>query len=202
MIYVELEKRNAKQMSKVVASGSAVAVLFYIIVGIFGYATFAQPSKEPELCTDKNILMAASYKNSIPIQIGTFSLLFAVICAAPLCVLPSKDTIEELLYKDKGMSKIQNFIWTFVLVAINMGIAILIPNIGDAMTLVGSTINPIIGFIMPVIFYWPQIKDEPWYGPEKMKAYLNCVVITVVSILSFVNYFTSSSADDMDPATC
>jgi len=43
MIYVELEQRNAKQMGTVVASGSAVAVLFYIIVGVFGYATFAQP---------------------------------------------------------------------------------------------------------------------------------------------------------------
>lgn len=90
---------------------------------------------------------------------GTFSLLFAVICAAPLCVLPSKDTIEELLYKDKGMTKKMNILWTFVLILINMGLAIAIPNIGAAMTLVGSTINPVIGFILPVIFYWPQIKD-------------------------------------------
>ena len=41
MIYVELESRNAKTMSVVVASGSAVAVVFYVIVGVFGYATFA-----------------------------------------------------------------------------------------------------------------------------------------------------------------
>ena len=112
-----------------------------------------------ELCVDKNILMAPSYASSIPIQVGTFSLLFAVICAAPLCVLPSKDTIEELLYKDDGMTNRKNFIWTFVLIFINMGLAIAIPNIGDAMTLVGSTINPVIGFIIPVIFIWPQIKD-------------------------------------------
>jgi len=42
MIYVELERRNSKQMSKVIAFGSTVAVVFYIIVGVFGYATFAQ----------------------------------------------------------------------------------------------------------------------------------------------------------------
>lgn len=41
MIYVELEKRSATEMGKVLAYGSAVAVLFYVIVGIFGYATFA-----------------------------------------------------------------------------------------------------------------------------------------------------------------
>jgi hypothetical protein len=28
-------------MSKVIASGSAIAVTFYAIVGIFGYATFS-----------------------------------------------------------------------------------------------------------------------------------------------------------------
>lgn len=44
MIYVELEKRNAKQMAKVVSSGSSVAVVFYILVGVFGYATFLDPS--------------------------------------------------------------------------------------------------------------------------------------------------------------
>lgn len=40
MIYVELERRNKKQMAKVLASGSIVAVIFYILIGIFGYATF------------------------------------------------------------------------------------------------------------------------------------------------------------------
>lgn len=43
MIYVELEKREAKAMSKVIYLGSTVAVLFYILVGVFGYATFLAP---------------------------------------------------------------------------------------------------------------------------------------------------------------
>jgi hypothetical protein len=37
--------------------------------------------------------------------------------------------------------------------------AAVIPDVGKAMTLVGSTINPIMGFILPVIFYWNFIKD-------------------------------------------
>ena len=43
MIYVELEKRNGKQMGKVISVGSTVAVVFYVMVGIFGYATFLAP---------------------------------------------------------------------------------------------------------------------------------------------------------------
>ena len=41
IIYIELEKRNANKMSNVISSGSAIAVLFYTIVGVFGYATFS-----------------------------------------------------------------------------------------------------------------------------------------------------------------
>jgi hypothetical protein len=36
--------------------------------------------------------------------LGNYALLVSVIAAAPLCILPSKDTIEELFYKDKKMT--------------------------------------------------------------------------------------------------
>jgi len=100
MIYVELEKRNAKEMGVVIGMGSSIAVLFYVMVGIFGYALFAFTPEE--LCA-KNILEANFQGNSL-IEVGKFSILFAVITAAPLCVLPSKDTVEELFYKEKGMT--------------------------------------------------------------------------------------------------
>ena len=83
-------------MGTVISWGSSIAVVFYIIVGIFGYATFAFT---PDSLAAKNILQAPYGKN-IPIQLGNFALLFAIIAAAPLCVLPSKDTIEELFYKE------------------------------------------------------------------------------------------------------
>ena len=53
MIYVELEKRNGKQMSQVISWGSTIAVIFYIMVGVFGYATFVD---NPKSLAAKNIL--------------------------------------------------------------------------------------------------------------------------------------------------
>jgi len=101
MIYVELENKNASEMGKVIGAGSSVAVFFYSLVGIFGYAIFV--NNEEALCP-KNILQADFHGNKL-IDIGNFCLLFSVITAAPLCVLPTKDSIEELMYKDKGMTK-------------------------------------------------------------------------------------------------
>ena len=120
---------------------------------------------------------------------GNWALLFAIIAAAPLCVLPSKDTVEELFYKDDGMSKKQNIMVTFILVIINCSLGCLIPSIGSAMTLVGSSINPVIGFIMPVIFYWSLSKDKPWYSYQKLLGATVVLLITVVSIMSLVKFF-------------
>lgn len=85
-------------MSKVIGMGSSVAVLFYVAVGIFGYATFLAPPLNHTLC-NKNIL-EADYHNNPFFAIGNFTLLFSVMFAAPLCVLPCKDTVEELFYKE------------------------------------------------------------------------------------------------------
>ena len=198
MIYVELEKRNSKTMAKVTSWGSAIAVCFYCLVGIFGYATFLAPPDSFELCS-KNILEANYLGNNI-IQIGNFTLLFSVICAGPLCVLPSKDTVEELFFKEKGMNNLQNFLVTLGLVTLNTVLALFIGSIGDAMTLVGSTINPVIGFILPIVFYYPYMKDEPWYSKDKILSLLSIVIITLVSVLSLVNFF--DTLGDNDDSKC
>lgn len=64
MIYVELENKSPKQMSKVILAGSLILVILFCFVGVFGYATFV--NKPGELCT-KNIL-DNSYYNGISIM--------------------------------------------------------------------------------------------------------------------------------------
>jgi amino acid permease len=92
-------------------------------------------------------------------QVSNFAMLFSVISSFPLVILPSKDSIEELFFDGKTLSSLTNIMITFILVSANCIMALFIPDIGSSMTLVGSTINPIIGFIMPVVFYWHFIKD-------------------------------------------
>lgn len=41
MIYVELEKKDLKEMWKVLLYGTIIAVVLYLMAGIFGYVTFA-----------------------------------------------------------------------------------------------------------------------------------------------------------------
>ena len=90
---------------------------------------------------------------------------------------------------------------TFILICINTAFALFINTIGDAMTLVGSTINPIIGFILPILFWYPYMKEKPWYSSDKICCLVTAVVITVSSVLSLVDFFGSIGADE-SPDSC
>jgi amino acid permease len=83
-------------MSKVVASGSAILVLIFCFVGLFGYATFSLDLGQ--LCS-VNILAAPMYSDVSLMQISNFAMLFSVISSFPLVILPSKDSIEELFFE-------------------------------------------------------------------------------------------------------
>ena len=102
-LYSEMEKPDEASFAMVLGCGSGVAVLFYLMVGIFGYAIFASPENLGELCT-KNILDPAQLQANNSIKAGNFAILMSVLAAAPLCVLPSKDAVEELLYKPEKMT--------------------------------------------------------------------------------------------------
>src|SRR5947209_3633366 len=101
-------------MIGVLVNGSVAAVILYAMVGIFGYVTFYN---DPDAFVDANIL-EAPYGNNIPITIGNFTLFFAILASAPLCVLPAKDTVEELFWKDKGMTNKINTLVTLGLVTV------------------------------------------------------------------------------------
>ncbi|CDW86898.1 UNKNOWN [Stylonychia lemnae] len=122
MIYNELERKNMRRMNKVVWRGSFVGMLMYAFVGIFGYLTF-----------------------------GNLSSFLSVLAATPLCILPAKETVEELLYQDRIMTKKQNIIWTFILLFISYFFALFIPSIGDAMALAGCTTNPMVNFSIMIV---------------------------------------------------
>jgi amino acid permease len=186
-------------MSKVILVGSSILVLLFCFVGIFGYATFV--NSPGQLCT-KNILDNNYYNGVTLMQVSNFTMLFSVISSFPLVILPSKDSIEELFMSGRRLTKKQNIMITFLLVSMNCCLALFIPSIGDAMTLVGSTINPLIGFILPILFYLKQIENQPWHCKNKLFSYFVILLIIGVSGLSLFEFFTSDDLQSEDPEFC
>ena len=101
-IYQELEQKNLGTAKTVIFSGTALAAIAYITAGIFGYVAFADGSSTEEI--DKYFsdnILSAPYttdkgKTPVPIYVSLFGMMIVVVFATPFCVLPTKDSIEEV----------------------------------------------------------------------------------------------------------
>ena len=86
-------------------TATIIASTSYAMAGFFGYATFALYPDVDTIMNEENILEAPYNKNGWIIA-SQFLLLIGVILASPLCLMPVKDTIEELyLGPGKTMNK-------------------------------------------------------------------------------------------------
>ena len=119
-IYQDLEGKNLKKGKKVLILGTLMAASLYIVAGIFGYISFTDGSTEEELdkMFSNNILYAPyhvkdSNDTPIVIYVSLFGMMVVVMFATPFCVLPTKDSIEEV--RNKKFSQKDNIIWTQIL---------------------------------------------------------------------------------------
>ena len=86
-------------MTKVLTRGTGIATFAYILCGIGGYVTFSLHPDGKAIMEKQNILLA-DYGGAQIIKVCLLLLLAVVLFASPFCVLPSKDSFEELLMKD------------------------------------------------------------------------------------------------------
>lgn len=65
--------------------------------------------------------------------------------------------------------------------------SVAIPNIGDAITLTGATINPFIGYIFPIMYYL-KIDPRPLKSWDKIVAILIMLFIMTISALGLMQF--------------
>ena len=86
------------------------------------------------------------------------------------------------------MSNKANFFVTFCIVSFCLVLAITIKSIGDALTIVGSTITPLVAYIFPVAFYLKLHPDKGICSKEKVLPLLIAILIIVVSLINLANF--------------
>ena len=94
-VYSELKIRTYSTMWFVIFFATSIACICYGFAGYFGFATFACDSNVKEIMEMENIF-EAPYQGNKFILVGKLVLLAGVILASPMCLMPAKDTIEEL----------------------------------------------------------------------------------------------------------
>ena len=197
-IYNELETPNLFTMKKVLALGTILAAIGYILAGMFGYSAFAAGEDEVELAkvfSYGNILQAPyrtpdSGKTPVVIYISLFGICLVVLFATPFCVLPTKDSIEE--FSGTPLTKAKNIMWTLIILLVSMTISIAFTNISFVMALLGATTNSAIGFGLPIIYYWHVEKRAPWYTNMKLISYFFFGFVIASSCIELYTLFTTS----------
>jgi len=94
------------------------------------------------------------------------------------------------------MTKTQNIVATFCICLLATLPALLVSGVGDAMALVGASINPLIGFIMPIVFYWKTIPKKPLLSTEKLTALIVGITIGICSILGLYQFLSQKFSPD------
>ena len=77
------------------------------------------------------------------------------------------------------MSAGENFLATFSIVSACFLAAVCIPKISDAMTVIGATSNPAVGFCLPIIFWLKNDKSSAFSFKRVMAHFINILVICV-----------------------
>ena len=115
-----------------------------------------------------------------------------VTFATPFCILPCKDSIEDI--RGKKLAGNENFVWSFSLIVISMALSMLLTNIGTIMTLLGATTNSAIGFLLPIVFYLKSTKKAPTNRFDRVMAKLLFVFICCSSVITLVMLFKKLSS--------
>ena len=129
-----------------------------------------------------------------------------MLTSYPLCVLPCKEAIEELFWKktsvlivdtngrktwgaNEKMSPVANALVTLALCSAAFALALFLDTLGDALTIVGSTTNPIVGFIIPIMFYWRLNPEQPLLSRGKIVSLTVAILVVAISIVDLLNFF-------------
>ena len=72
-------------------------------------------------------------------------------------------------------------------------LAVAIPNISDAMTVIGATSNPLVGFTLPIVFYLKMDENrngvQPFWTPHRLIAHIVniiCIASGIISLVLFI----------------
>ncbi|CAI2366603.1 unnamed protein product [Moneuplotes crassus] len=188
-IYKNLENRNMQRMEKVVYIGSFGAVFLYILISVFGYLSFSTNPEQLEILRVKQNILELDFKHNVYFEASIICLVVTIMSAGPLCMLPVKDCVEDLIYKNEIMTDSQNVMVTLLLTGICYAAAIVIPSIGDVLSILGLSCNPYVGFFLPILCYLKLEDNKPIY--MMLAAILILFITGSFSILGIYGYVTT-----------
>ena len=190
-IIAELERPTRSRVLTFVRSALGIVSSVYLAVSVLGYLTFRGD-------VEGNLL------NSYPsddylIDTARVALALVVTFSVPLMIHPSRVMLEQLLFPNSfGNSFVRPRVIALSLVSFAFLISVLVSDISVVFGLVGSTVTPIVSYLLPAAFFL-SAPSQPLSPNEKVKrwgayaVFVGGVIIMIVA--TTVNIVTIAQDD-------
>ncbi|KAL8194072.1 hypothetical protein R6Q57_026314 [Mikania cordata] len=143
---LESETENKNKFGKVLGTTMAFIALMFASFGIFGYFAFGDETKD--IITTN---LGQGWLSSV-VQLGLCLNLFFTF---PLMMNPVFEVFERMFCEGRYSLWVR---WGLVLIV--SLVALSVPNFADFLSLVGSSVCIVLGFVLPALFHLMVHKDE------------------------------------------
>ncbi|KAF6154342.1 hypothetical protein GIB67_026798 [Kingdonia uniflora] len=143
---LESETRNKQQFGKILGLSMTFISLMYAGFGALGYFAFGEETKD---------IVTTNFGKGLVSNLVQLGLCVNLFFTFPLMMHPVYEVVERRLY-----SGMYNLWLRWVMVLLVSLVALLVPNFADFLSLVGSGVCCILGFVLPALFHFMVFKDE------------------------------------------
>merc|ERR1711933_491071 len=165
---------KAVQMKQVFKHALAISCSLYLVAGSCAFLIFLEDTKGHILLND--------FKKSTDIIIASIMFTVAMVLAVPCFINSIRSKVYELVLqnKKKKVSTFNHVIVTFSIVSFCVLISVSVTDIAVAMGFLGSTTNPITGYVLPTYFVWKMANK----GQHKYIKAISVVIVLFVAAVS------------------
>lgn len=148
---IESEMKEKNKFGKVLGLSMAFISLMYGGFGVLGYFAFGENTKD---------IITNNLGQGIVSTLVQIGLAINLFISLPLMMNPVYEIVERRFCDGRYCLWLR---WGMVLIV--SLVALLVPNFADFLSLVGSSVCIILGFVLPALFHLMVYKDElRWHG--------------------------------------
>ncbi|KAJ3670651.1 hypothetical protein LUZ60_008077 [Juncus effusus] len=165
---LESEAKEKLKFGKTLGLSMFVIAIMYGLFGVFGYLAFGEETRD---------IITTNFGTGWLTLIVQLGLCINLFFTMPVMMHPVYEVAERWFCK-----KNYNFLLRWVLVVIVSLVAMLVPNFADFLSLVGSSVCVVLGFVLPAAFHLKVLGGE--MGLVGISADVVLVVVGVVLAVS------------------
>jgi len=181
LIFTELRasERTVARMDSVCAGAYALCLTLYVPAGIFGYLTFG-----PNTLTD--ILKGYTDVSDKVADVARVCIGIVACCGYPLNHFPARSALWGIWQRKTGqagkeMPKKWMIVEAAIWVAVTIGVALVVTDLGVVFGLIGSVAGSLVIFFIPAFLWW-RLGPQDFFS-HKVGTYTVLCVGTLVFVM-------------------